>query len=553
VGAPSAIEERAAVEVRRARAAALAEAVDDEIARRSFHGWARKRFHILNKHERDELLKLNRAQLLVEAAETRMLAEQRRARLITLKGRQGGITTWAQAKNLHVVLEEYGAGALTIAHDRDGTDKIFEKVTSYAVRRFDQSKLPVLGEKHVREITVPELASSFYTGTAGSARTGLGLTMRRLHGSEFAMWDKPKASLRAVAPALNRDGTTIILETTASGFDTEAHHFYRAARDGKNRYRALFIPWWLCDPETYQRALAAPDELGTLEPDEQELRARHGLKLEELKWRREMISELGGKDEFLQQYPEDDESCWLAAGGMWFSAEKLKLLQLKSPKPIRTEEVQCGDFTAQVEIFAEAAGEEVIIGSDTSEGVGQDSSTFTARTRGTWRLLRKFKHNRIEPVPFAILLNNQGRALGNAFLVVEKNLHGITVLRELRDVHHYPIACIYHRPVLDRADNDQGLNIGWATTGESKPAMLDAGRELLGAALKGVAGVPAEGTIRDAFAVRRGEDGKYDLNGKDELVAEMLAWVGRTAPTTTGFLDHLRAKAAAQPAPKKPV
>ena len=117
---------------------------------------------------------------------------------------------------------------------------------------------------------------------------------------------------------------------------------------------------------------------------------------------------------------------------------------------------------------------------------------------------------------------DEGRALGVAFLNIEKNMHGITVLTHLRDDHRYPLAQLYHRQPLDQAQREAGPRIGWATTEESKPLMLSAGRELLTAAIEGHAGVPNAATLRDAFAVRRDDKGKYDLNGKDMLVAGML-------------------------------
>jgi hypothetical protein len=58
-------------------------------------------------------------------------------------------------------------------------------------------------------------------------------------------------------------------------------------------YRAVFFPWWECDRVTYRLPLLAPDELGTLEPEEQDLVARHGLDLEQIKWRRKKIAEYG--------------------------------------------------------------------------------------------------------------------------------------------------------------------------------------------------------------------------------------------------------------------
>jgi len=521
--------------------AARAEAIEDEVARRSFPGWARQRFHILNKRERDELLVLNRPQRELLAAEARMLHEAGRARLMALKGRQGGVTTYAQARALHAVFEEYGAAALTVADTGQRTTDIFDKVTGYAVQRYDPRKRPVLGKARTHEITVPALSSSFYTATAGTGDTGLGLTLRRIHGSEFAFWEKPRATLNAMAPSVNRDGTTILLETTASVFGSEAHAFWREARDGKNGYRAIFIPWWLCDPLTYRAPLGAPDELGRLEEDETLLHTRHGVTLEELKWRRLQIREYGGRDEFLQQYPEDDESCWLSAGGMYFSGEHLKALLLQAPAPLRIER------GGELEVFSELqARERAIGGCDTAEGVGGDSATIVFRAFPSWRLLRTYTSNTVRPKEFAAIVNEEARGLGRAFLVIEKNMHGITVLTHLRDDHRYPVQALYHRQPLDQAQREAGARIGWATTEESKPLMLSAGRELLTAAVAGHAGVPCAAVLRDAFQVRRDDKGRYDLNGKDLLVAEMLCWLGRTpAPGgASGFADFARAKRA---------
>jgi hypothetical protein len=113
--------------------------------------------------------------------------------------------------------------------------------------------------------------------------------------------------------------------------------------------------------------------------------------------------------------------------------------------------------------------------------------------------------------------------------VIEKNGHGITVIRRARDVKKYPPAHIYHRAPLDtdKGQQEKKERIGWATTAESKPLMLDAGRELFKAARDGYADVPSLAALRDAFGVRRDANGRIDLNGKDVLVSEMLAWLGR--------------------------
>jgi hypothetical protein len=236
---------------------------------------------------------------------------------------------------------------------------------------------------------------------------------------------------------------------------------------------------------------------------------------------------------------------------MFYDAELLKALMLKAPEPIETH------LNGALRIYSQLReGERAIMGGDTAEGtVAGDRSTQVYRAFPTGRLLAEYEDHRVEPKEYAAIANTWGRHFGQAFLVIEKNAHGITVLRHLRDDHQYPTGAIYHRATLDDAQNEKLERIGWATTAESKPIMLDAGRELLNAARDGLVAVPGRAALRDAFGVRRGKDGKYDLNGKDMLVAEMLCWIGRSAPSDTGMLDHMKAmlaeKRAAEAAAKE--
>ncbi|AHG92208.1 hypothetical protein J421_4673 (plasmid) [Gemmatirosa kalamazoonensis] len=467
---------------------------------------------------------LNDVQRAIGDVEREELTTKGQARIMVLKARQGGVSTDQQGRALHQIWSERGFDALTLAHTKEDTEKLFG-ITTRAIEHFPPALLPRLGEKGTTEVSFPGRDARLYTGTAGSKRTGRGLTIKRFHGSEFAFWGDPVALLGSVTPALVPQGSIVVLETTASGFDSPAHNFWREA--AARGYRAVFYPWWLCDRANYRLPLFAYDELGALTDEEQLLLTAHGLDLEQLKWRRAKIAELT-RTLFLQEYAEDPESCWAAVGGMFFDAQQIKALMLAAPEPRSVE------LNGALQLYDAPTNERVIIGADTAEGTGGDRSTFTARTRTTWKLRATFEDPNITPREFAALLNTWGRRLAvggtPAFLVVEKNAHGITVLRHLVDDHQYPLAAIYHRVAHDQSQREQSGRIGWATTAESKPLMLDAGRELVTAAVERVAGNPSKAALRDAFAVRRGADGRYDLNGRDMLVSEMLAWLGRSAP-----------------------
>jgi len=505
--------------------------------------WARTCYRIRNKRLELEPFRLNRVQLAIEAAEAAELAAAGRARLNILKGRQGGVTTHQQARSLHLAWSRPHCDALTLAHSKDDTGKIFE-ITRRAIDNFPPALLPRMGAAGTYEVSFPSRDSRFWTGTAGSKGPGRGLTLVRVHGSEFAYWNDPRSTLGALSPGLEGvPGSVIVLESTASGYGSDAHAFWQQTVKGETGYRALFFPWWQCDPENYRIPLEAPDELGELTEPERGLVKRHGLTLEEIKWRRRQIRHYG-MGGFLKEYPEDDEGCWLVAGDPFYNRETLLVLAQRVPRPVAY--IPAGEREprpwligrqrqdGEILIYGEPAPGDrgLILGADIAEGLGGDGTAYVLRGFPSWRLIEECISRTIEPAPFAALLDRRSRGR-TVYMVVEKNFHGITVLRELRDAG-YPRKLIYHRPVLDdRNPESRTDRMGWATTGGpqgSHSVLLDAGRDLFHEALEGNVPCPSADVIRDAFAVQRDKNGTVSLTGRDLLVSELLAWMGRTAP-----------------------
>lgn len=495
----------------------------------SFREWARRCYHIRTKAQRIEPLVLNQVQLAIERAEREELARKGEARLFILKARQPGVTTYEQAKSLHLVWGTPYTDALTLADARDRTDEIFE-VTRRAIEHFPRALRPALGDAQTREITFPGLDTRFLTDTA-RGEPGRGLTIGRLHCSEFAYFEDPEGALGSAGPALIPRGSVVVLETTASGHGSAAHTFWQHATE--RGYRKLFFPWWECDPANYRLPLMAPDELGKLSDEETTLHTLHRVDLEQLKWRRAKIAEYG-RTIFLQEYAEDDESCWASAAGMFYEAATVRALLLRAPKPRESHlngalNVYIGrDENGAIDL---PLGERLVLGCDTAEGQGGDRTTWTIRSFPTWRLVATYEDATVDPVEAAKVLDTWAKRLAGTrrlpFCVVEKNGHGITLLRTLRDTLRYPSYLLYHRAPLDEPPGQYHDRIGWATTAQSKPLMLDAGRELLKAAEERTVDVPSAAALRDAAGVLRAIVGTAQLRGKDMLVSEMLAWVGR--------------------------
>ena len=491
-----------------------------------FEAWAARCYHIKRYAVEDTsgaadyiALRLNPVQRAIDAAEAKMLRAGGRARIYVLKARRPGVTTHQQAKALHLIWSRKGAGAVTLAHTKEDTDTIFE-ITRRAIDLFPPELLPEMGDAQTREVHFLRRDSRFWTDTAGRARPATGVDLLRFHGSEFAHWDNPTGVLSASGPSLELPGSVIVLETTGGAFDSDAHTLWREAVKGANGYVPLFYPWWECRPD-YYLPLEARDELGTLAPDEQDLVTRRGLSLEQIKWRRQKIAQYG-RGYFLREYVEDPETCWLTTGDLTFDFDTLETLLRRAPEPLRT------DLNGALEVYAEWDGvEQVILGVDTAEGVGGDRSAFVARTFPAGRQLAAYASSRITPEAFADLLNATGRQYGTAFQVVEKNFHGITVLRRLRDTWDYPEERLYHQMTMDQGAQRPMLKMGWVTTASSKALMRMAGVELLEEAKHGRAGVPCAAALRDFISVKNDSSGRPDFGGRDLAVAEMLVQIGR--------------------------
>ena len=459
--------------------------------------------------------------------------KQGNVRQYILKGRQAGISTWEQILNLHACWSITAVDALTIADKKDRTEAIFE-ITTRIIRYFPKALLPEMSNKRAKEINFPNLDAKFRTDTAGSTDPARGLTLYRFHGSEFAHWPEPRETLAAATPSMI-PGSEIALETTANMYEDEAHLFWKETEEGQNSYEALFYPWWDCDPVHYRVPLQEPDELLPYTEEEVTLmtNARSavnprftGLDPEQIKFRRQMKRDMG-EALFMREYAEDPETCWMAAGDMFYEADLLKWLLLHAPTPYKIDP----DGTEHYLPHMPAGDTRVIIGSDTAEGGAKDRFTYEAVGFPSGRLIQRYESNQCTPEDFGDRLNTLGRQFGFALLVIEKNFHGITVHRRLRSpACNYPIQRIYHRQSFGQNAAAPTREMGWLTTQDTKALLLDHGRTSFVAAHDAGRSQIPRAVIRDAFGIRRDDEGRIKTTGRDAFIAHTLTRVGREYP-----------------------
>lgn len=248
-------------------------------------------------------LKLNRVQLHAHSLIEKQRSETGKVRVICLKGRQQGFSTYVGARFYHRVTHNFGMSAFILTHALDATANLY----AMAKRYHDHTPVIVRPQatiSNTRELTFGKLDSGYKVGTAENKSVGRAQTIQLFHGSEVAFWSNTDEHVKGIMQAVpDAPGTEIILESTANGVGNYFHKMWQSAESGDSEYIAIFLPWYWQDE--YKRPVSKDF---TPTPEEKNLTHLYGLTPEQLAWRRNKIVELSasgknGERAFLQEYP----------------------------------------------------------------------------------------------------------------------------------------------------------------------------------------------------------------------------------------------------------
>lgn len=281
--------------------------------REDFPLYAQACLKILDKEGKLIPFVFNTPQQILHEAVEKQKAEKGWVRVLVLKARKQGVSTYVQGRNYHRTTLWKHQHSYILTHEQPATEVIFE-----IVERYQRSNplAPIVGTSNAKELSFAKLESSYTVATAGTKAGGRGGTPRFFHGSEVAFWpnakDHFKGSVNAVPDA---PGTEIILESTANGTAGEFYDRWQDAIAGRGDFIGVFIPWF-ASPE-YSRE---PDEFFELnaesedgELSEVEVAEMFGLSMAQMCWRRAKILAVGGANAFRQEYPATAEEAFVSA------------------------------------------------------------------------------------------------------------------------------------------------------------------------------------------------------------------------------------------------
>lgn len=250
---------------------------------------------------------LNKAQRYIHERLEEQLARKGWVRMMILKGRQQGASTYIGGRFYHQASLNRGIKVYILTHEGQATANLFKMVERY--HKHSPLK-PSTGAANAKELSFDLLDSGYAVATAGSKAVGRSDTIQRFHGSEVAFWPNAKEHFSGVVQAIPLEpGTEIILESTANGVGGEFHTRWKHAVARIGDYEAIFVPWLWDDGYTRE-----PEPGFVLDEEEAVYAALHSATMGQMAWRRAKIIELGDPLKFMQEYPATADEAFQTTG-----------------------------------------------------------------------------------------------------------------------------------------------------------------------------------------------------------------------------------------------
>lgn len=276
---------------------------------RDYVSYAKANLKIRTKDGGIQPLELNAAQIYVHQRAEDMKRRKGFVRMIVLKGRQQGLSTYITGRFYWLTSHREGIRAFILTHEMGATDNLFG-MTSRFHEHCPEDMRPETKALNAKELTFAALDSSYGVGTAGNKAVGVSQTIQLFHGSEVALWPNADDHIAGVLQAVPlAPGTEVWLESTSRGMGNRFYLEVQKAIRGEGQFEFCFVPWF------WQPEYRLPVLLDEIQLDEEEgqLIDLYGLDLEQIVWRRSKIVEMG-LDRFHQEYPTTAEQAFEVSG-----------------------------------------------------------------------------------------------------------------------------------------------------------------------------------------------------------------------------------------------
>tara|TARA_R110000824_G_scaffold25410_5_gene88555 strand:+ start:915 stop:2702 length:1788 start_codon:yes stop_codon:yes gene_type:complete len=518
-------------------------------------------------------LRFNPSQVRLNNAVASLIRQGKPIRIIALKARQQGFSTWTEAFMYKQTTTTPDYRSCIIAHEDGASTNLYKMFKTYhkhfpeALRPFQRTAGSAKG------LEFGKLRSSIRVLTAKNALASSSGTYQAVHISELSKWQFAEEAMLSLMQTVPREGT-VIIESTAYGVGNHFCKMWYDAKRGKNDFLPLFFPWW--EHPEYEIPLEDGEEIVATQ-EEGYYEKRFKLSKEQIKWMKYSLqNDCGGDwDNFRQEYPASEDEAFISSGRPVFDMKMLQKREMEIEERggdemvrgnfiLREEEDKSGknacavtfepDLHGDVEIYdmPKGKGEDkwayrYVLGIDTSEGLQKSSGGDKKKAGDTdfnvgslWDKINNkqvlYFRNKMDGDEVARLILCiivfYGGSIPKSFyplVAVERNKDGLTVLMYARDLfkkYGIPLARFYHRGVMDTDAEPSTEMLGWRTTGDSKPPLIG---EMQKRIREGTDGIKSLQVIRESKVFVRDDKGRMNAQSgqwDDSVIANALTYEG---------------------------
>lgn len=478
---------------------------------------------------------MKEAQRFIHQIVEKQLKEQGYVRIILLKPRQIGSSTYWEGRFFWKIVHSQGKRVMIVTEAEDSRNNLFDMVKTFYEYLPDDIKPSIkqLNEKALL-FRYPEGKGGLncrYTVKTCDSKGMVGITSHFVHISEYGRFKESSINnISGLIECVPSDedsimGTEIVYESTAEGARGCFYNKWKKCERGEadKDYIRVFIPWfwyegyrWKVNEEEAKEIMTTLDEheewlLKQVNPNGQPVIVEH------LAWRRRkidsLVPDLGYTNEefFKQWYPATAEEAFVFGGQGLFNQRHLDTAKWECCSPITTGNFNLGNNKFEtvrkglIKIWEKPIRNvKYVIGADVAEGLIDGDYSCGDVIKLPEMVQVAHIHGHIDPDLFGLYLNCLGRYYNNALLGPEVNSMGHTVLATLQR-KRYPN--LFQREVTDSVGlGRKTRKSGWVTGKGTKFRIISQ----LNAVLRdGCSGVLNTDTINEFGDFIRNEDGTY--------------------------------------------
>lgn len=527
-----------------------------------FPYYARNNLKVRTKPGKLVNFNLNEVQLAVEEIEKDIINSGRLIRIYILKARQEGISTWSTGKFFWKVTTSSNKSAVIVTHEPAATRNLFDMQKRY-YKHLEPEFKPQDKRNNVKLLQFNNdddtgLDSSIGVATAGVKDFGSSQTINFLHISELAKWPRENESdlLLSLFQCVPRvKDSAVIIESTAKGASGEFYKGFNACRfqytlycenkkvkwkmtinenaSKASSYSSIFIPWFVLSE--YREPV---DKDFLLTKEEEIISKKFYLDNEQLSWYRSILVDECKRDENKrdQEYPMTAKSAFVGSGSPAFNIHRVTKLMQDCIDPILIYKYNYSlnrlmeDIDGDIKIWKQPeAGVPYLISADVAEGLSHgDFNSATIWNHKNMSQVGSY-HGHIMPMMFAKLLNFLGRMYNNAWLVPERNNHGISVIEKLLELNYPNI----YMEMIEDPPHKPRHRFGWLTSKKARILILD---NLINDVYEGTCKIKDKETFNEMLNFKIQADGKVEADSGefDDRVIDVA--IGRYAMNTLDYV-----------------